>query len=645
MQRPKYLTKSRFQLALQCPTKLYYTAKPDEYEDTKPADKFLQALAEGGYQVGELAKYYYPGGHDIKSLNKSKSLIQTNQLLKQKNVIIYEAAIKFEDFFIRVDVLRKTGTSVDLIEVKAKSFNSPDELYSKKGYLDKSWRPYLYDVAFQNWVMQKAFPEWKIRPYLMLCDKSKRASVDGLNQLFQVTRDSEGRKQVQVAREINDRVLGERILTRIDVSSHIYKIMTGEDIEPIKKTAEDIKKFEDRAHEYAAIYESGKRFDPVIGLKCKSCEFRNTPGSDLKSGYEECWNLALGENFNLEKPHIFNIWGFRKSQKMIDRGIYYLNDIYGDADLINELNERQRLQVTKTCTKDPAEDIKPGLYDEMDSWEFPLHFIDFETSMVALPFNKGRHPYEQTAFQFSAHTLHKDGSIEHNEWIATEPGKFPNYHFLTELKSLLEKDSGTIFRYAAHENTVLRQIQRQLETDDPVKYEDLIEWIDTITEYKEPENRHQKIRGKRNMVDMLRLVRKYYYHPLMGGSNSIKSVLPAVLEASDFIKKKYSHPLEFGSNLKGQVLWVADEATGIPVNPYKLLPNKFGDLDMLQDELLLESGDIQEGGAAMVAFAKMQFSDMSQEEREAIIAALLQYCELDTLAMLMVFEHWDSLNR
>ncbi len=46
----------------------------------------------------------------------------------------------------------------------------------------------------------------------------------------------------------------------------------------------------------------------------------------------------------------------------------------------------------------------------------------------------------------------------------------------------------------------------------------------------------------------------------------------------------------------------------------------------------------------MVAYAKMQFTEMSEEEREAITKGLLKYCELDTLAMVMIWEHWKSLN-
>ncbi|MBC8400699.1 MAG: DUF2779 domain-containing protein [Candidatus Marinimicrobia bacterium] len=639
MTRPKYLTKSRFQLAIQCPTKLFYTAKDKEYENTKSADEFLQALAEGGYQVGELAKYYHPGGHDIKTLDKDESLAITNQYLEQDSVILYEAAIKFDNFFIRVDVLKKEGNRVELIEVKAKSFASPDELYSVKGYLDSSWRPYLYDVAFQNWVMAQAFPEWEIHPYLMLCDKNKVASVDGLNQLFMVAKNARDRKEVKVTRQIDEARLGEHILSKIDVSSHVQKIWYGSDIDPLKKSFEDQKDFVQRAKEYAHVYESNERYSPAIGPKCKGCEFKNTPESGLKSGFEECWKIAVGEEFDPEQPHIFDIWNFRKSQKLIDRGVYSLEDVYSDGELVKELNERQLLQVQKTCERDWEEDIKPELYNEIDLWEFPLHFIDFETSMVAIPFNSGRHPYEQIAFQYSCHTLYKDGSVKHDEWIQLEPGKFPNYEFVKALKSVLDKDNGTIFRYAAHENTVLRQILDQMNSEDPVEYGDLIAWIDTITEWKDSVS-NQKVSGERNMVDILKLVRNYYYHPQMKGSNSIKAVLPAIFSASSYIKGKYNNPVGFGNNLAKQILWVIDDVTGVPANPYKLLPNKFADLDLNQDQLILEDGEIQEGGAATVAFAKMQFTQMDQKERDTIIAALLQYCELDTLAMLMIYEHW-----
>jgi len=59
---PRYLTKSRFSLAMECPAKLFYTGKT-EYANRKLEDPFLEALAEGGFQVGELAREgISPGG-------------------------------------------------------------------------------------------------------------------------------------------------------------------------------------------------------------------------------------------------------------------------------------------------------------------------------------------------------------------------------------------------------------------------------------------------------------------------------------------------------------------------------------------------------------------------------------------------------
>ena len=49
--KPRYLTKSRFKLAVECPTKLYYTGK-SEYANTNNENEFLAMLADEGFQVG-----------------------------------------------------------------------------------------------------------------------------------------------------------------------------------------------------------------------------------------------------------------------------------------------------------------------------------------------------------------------------------------------------------------------------------------------------------------------------------------------------------------------------------------------------------------------------------------------------------------
>lgn len=238
--------------------------------------------------------------------------------------------------------------------------------------------------------------------------------------------------------------------------------------------------------------------------------------------------------------------------------------------------------------------------------------------------------------------MDKDGNITHQEWIQVEPGLFPNYNFVLALKEILEKDTGTIFRYTHYENTVLREIQKQMIDDDESKYTDLIEWIDTITYWYLPGTKKKEL-GERCMVDMWTVLKDYYYHPLMGGSNSLKVVLPAIMSTSEKLKELYSNPVGFGINLSDKILWKIDENKGVPIDPYKLLPDKFLDIDLTKEEMVLEDSKIDDGAAAMIAFSKMQFTAMTELERNTLKQALLQYCELDTLAMVMLYQHWKSL--
>jgi len=53
---------------------------------------------------------------------------------------------------------------------------------------------------------------------------------------------------------------------------------------------------------------------------------------------------------------------------------------------------------------------------------------------------------------------------------------------------------------------------------------------------------------------------------------------------------------------------------------------------------------IAEGGAAATAYARLQFEDLDKQTRERICSALLRYCELDTLAMVMVVQAWRGMN-
>ena len=227
MERPRYLTKSRFKLARQCLTKLYYDGKP-EYANQKIEDTFLQALADGGFQVGELAKCYFPGGILIESKDYEEALSQTNELLKQDHVVIFEAAFRFKKLFIRADILIKNKDHIELVEVKAKSFDEPaeDAFFTQKGLIKAEWKEYLEDVAFQKYVVKQAFPGTTVAAYLMMADKTSTCPTHGLNQKFRVVKYQNGRKGVEVTSPLTAEEVEGKILRRIQVDTccqHIYE--------------------------------------------------------------------------------------------------------------------------------------------------------------------------------------------------------------------------------------------------------------------------------------------------------------------------------------------------------------------------------------------------------------------------------------
>src|SRR5690606_17490222 len=192
-----------------------------------------------------------------------------------------------------------------------------------------------------------------------------------------------------------------------------------------------------------------------------------------KSGFRECWSSQRGWSYKeFSKPMIWNIWNlhYMKGPKWFEQEKYFLeNRSEGDLGIKEEAgkispSQRQWIQVEKLQNIDTSPYIlKEELKQEMKKWKFPLNFIDFETSATALPFNKGRRPYEQVAFQFSHHTVTEQGDVKHeNEYINFESGIFPNFEFVRELKKALSTNSGSIFMYAPHENTILNAIYRQL---------------------------------------------------------------------------------------------------------------------------------------------------------------------------------------
>ncbi|WP_241836904.1 DUF2779 domain-containing protein [Aequorivita sp. KMM 9714] len=637
-------------MALDCPTKLYYTRKP-EYENQSETDTFLQALAQGGFQVEELARMQYPEGIAILGDDYNYDLLatRTNELLKQENVVIFEPAFLVDGLFIRVDILVKKGNAIQLIEVKAKSIKSAHHTsFINNEKLAGGWDAYLYDIAFQKHVMQLAYPEWQISSTLQLVDKDAICTVDGLNQFFKIVENSENRTGIVKKDGITLAHLGEPILCKISVDAEMDLIHKTNPIKPEQS-------FDEMVNYYRDHYATDTKIFSEIGKHCRNCEFRSdTTDSNLKSGFHECWQeqtkLTISE---INRPKIWDVWNFRRSTKLAKEGKYFMCEVteaevgvQAEAGKMSR-TERQWAQIKKQVSGDPTPLVEvDDLRNELSSWKFPLNFIDFETTAVAIPFTAGRKPYEQLAFQFSHHIVYEDGKVEHyNQYLNTAIGVFPNFDFIRALKASLEVNDGSIFRYHNHENTIVNVIYNQLKVSNELDRDELMDFIKSISH--NTGSNADSWTGERDMIDLYQVVMKYYYNPAMRGSNSIKAVLPAVLNSSDYLKEKYLNPL---SNINVSSLnfeadyCVLKNKNGKVISPYKLLPPIFDGWDKESlDTAITDIEGISDGGAALTAYGKLQFEEVSEDEKEAIREGLLRYCELDTLAMVMIYECFKEL--
>jgi len=183
-----------------------------------------------------------------------------------------------------------------------------------------------------------------------------------------------------------------------------------------------------------------------------------------------------------------------------------------------------------------------------------------------------------------------------------------------------------------------------LESDQekPKDYQEMKDFILSITYYKDERS------GEHVMVDLCTLSKKAFFHLSTNASSSIKKVLPAVMQDSEYLKDKYSTAI-YGKNkpvtslnFESQIWWQMKD--GKVVNPYELLPKVFE--DFTEEELREVNADseeeINQGGAATTSYARLQFENLERNVRDKIEQALKKYCELDTLAMVMIVEAWKD---
>jgi hypothetical protein len=624
-----YLSKSDYKTAHDCFSKLYYKKK--EYPSTNDSNEYLQFLAQGGYMVGKLATLYYPEGIDISTgKNHNLAVELTEKYLNEDNVTLFEGSILSKGKLIRIDILKKENKTLHLIEVKSKSYDPEDNLDNN------DYEDYLYDVGFQYLVLKEKYPDYKIIPYLFMPDKSKTTSIEGLAFLFDIKENKTDSKfrsySITVPAERIEDLVNYNILTLVNVEEYILKLLP--EIE----------------HEVNILLPSLEgvitKISAPLGKKCFKCEYSITENQP-SNGFEECWKDMPKPKFHLKD--LTRAASQSKSVKEMDSLIRQKKVSFDDIEsLLGEGTGDKRRKIQIEYTKKNEEYIVPQLKIELESFKYPLHFIDFETSRTALPYHKGMRPYEQVTFQWSCHTIKTPGDEPaHGEWLNLETD-FPNFKFAEELMDYMNHNGGigTPLMWSPYENTVLRDVYIQMINygyDNP----ELKKWLETIVKFRKRKDEDPLVpdylcETEGRFVDLNALANQFYFHPLMKGKTSIKWVLPAVLSSinSERIKnwlKNFSH---------GYNLYEEDE-NGMPKDPYDLLKP----LEIYEEaERLAEASDdevhVYEGTGAMRAYEDLMIglNKGNEEIKQKYKEALLRYCKLDTLAMVIIWEYWGNVS-
>ncbi len=230
-----------------------------------------------------------------------------------------------------------------------------------------------------------------------------------------------------------------------------------------------------------------------------------------------------------------------------------------------KLSDAQKKTATAIRNKSPqidAAEIRLAL----NSLEWPIGYLDFETLMTAVPLYPDVAPHEQLVTQYSLHVETSPGSeLAHREYLADHVRDCRE-----ELATELIRDAAgcrTIVVYSSFEKTMIRGLANLLPTYAP------------------------ELAGlESKLFDLEPVVRRGLVHPDFGGRSSIKVVLP-----------------------------------------------------VLAPDLSYADLDIGDGGAAVAAFAKLAAGGATDEAIQAVRCALLEYCKLDTLAMVRVLHSLRQL--
>ena len=265
-------------------------------------------------------------------------------------------------------------------------------------------------------------------------------------------------------------------------------------------------------------------------------------------------------------PSVFDLYrlGYKKKIELYRKNVVSFVELARERSITNPMQKRQ-IDYTLNDKGDYID--RDHIRGFLTQLSYPLYFLDFESVQPAIPRYENTKPYTQIPFQYSLHFIESEGgALEHKEFLA-KAGTDPRSEIAKQLCIDIPSDVCVTAYNKRFECTRLKELAEI-----------------------SPDSKEHLLKIRDNIVDLMVPFQSFwYYNRAMGGSFSIKSVLPA------------------------------------------LFP---GDPELDYNEL----EGIHNGSEAMNAFPAMEH--MSLDEQERTRRQLLEYCKLDTYAM---FKVWQKL--
>ncbi|MDR1952690.1 MAG: DUF2779 domain-containing protein [Elusimicrobiota bacterium] len=227
---------------------------------------------------------------------------------------------------------------------------------------------------------------------------------------------------------------------------------------------------------------------PVFKKCCNKCPFfYECIGKDIKNSI-----------FDLPKLSAL------KAEELIEKNIRSIEEIPEDFELT------QQQKIVKDCIENNSIYISPSLKTEIDSFNPPYYYLDFESINTILPIYPDIAPHSQIITQFSVHKcLIIDEISQHFEYIADEK-KDDQYNIAKNLINCLG-DKGDIFTYASFEKIAIQRFA--------ALFEDLSLQLLNIAS---------------RIVDFEKIIRENYYDIRFHGRSSIKIILPILTKDTNY---------------------------------------------------------------------------------------------------------------